>query len=398
MAASDIDRCAFIYKRMYSDDQVGEQVLRDHTLSELVTKKTGLGGEDFRYIVRYGNPQGVSGDFATAQSGAASSKGIQFACEPALKYGVITIDGPSMARARGKEQAFFDLVTMETDGILEELGDSLAFDLFRNGTGVRGRRSSASTNVITLTVPDDARNFKVGMTVIADDTATGLSPRVGSTTVAGVDEDAGTVTLTSAAAITSFADSDYLFRAGDPGTCADGLALHFPLTAPTSGDSFRGADRSVDPRRLAGVRVNDTATSIEENAGLVAVKIKQGGKKADTVIWNPINFWQVARRLNAKVEFQGAGGKADYGFEFIAIHTPAGTLKAYADADCPVDRGWVGKLSALHLRHIDPYPHIIRDDGRPNLRQTSSDGLEARARCMSNSIVTEPGSWGVYAI
>ena len=57
-------------------------------------------------------------------------------------------------------------------------------------------------------------------------------------------EDAGTVELTSAAAITSLQNGDYLFRLGEPGTCMEGLAALTPLTAPTSGDSFRGISRT----------------------------------------------------------------------------------------------------------------------------------------------------------
>jgi hypothetical protein len=401
VAGSDIDKVNFIYKRRYSDEQVGVQTKRDHLLAEMATMRVGMGGDDFRYVVRTGNPQGVSGTFADAQTGASGSKGAQFAAEPALKYGVITLDGPSMARARGKEDSFYDLVTMETDGILEEVGDSLAFDAYRSGTGQRGQIATGgiSGNVITLTREDDARNFKRGMTVIADDASNGLTPRTGSTTVEAVDVDNGTITLLSAAAITGLAAADYLFRKGDPGTCADGLALIIPLTAPVYlSDSFRGVDRGADPRKLAGSRLDDTATAIEKNAGLVGVSIRQEGKRCNAGFLNPINFHAVTERLNAKVEFQGAGGQADYGFENFSVHTAAGTIKFYSDPDCPIDRGYVGKLESLQCRHIDPYPHVIRDDGRPNLRQTSSDGLEARVRAMHNWIITVPGEWGVFSI
>ena len=397
MAASDITSVGYIYRRLYTDEATGDLAMRDHPAFKMAAKKPGFTGSAFFYPIRYGNPQGISGTFSSAQSGAASSKGLQLQASRKAKYGVITLNGEAMAAAEGKG-AFLDLVQQETDGVLEEMGDSLAFDFYRDGSGQRGRRSSASTNVITLTTADDARNFKVGMTVIASANADGSSPRTGSTTVAAVDEDAGTVTLTSAAAITSFANNDYLFRLGDPATCVEGLASLFPLTAPSTSESFRGVDRSVDPRRLAGVRLNDTSTPIEENVGLVAVKISQVGKKADVCFLNPINFWAVVRRLNAKVEYEGAGGKADYGFEFVNIHSPAGTLRMYADADAPTNRFYVGKMSTLYIKHLRGLPHIVTDDGRPSLRSTSADDIEARARCWSNVIATEPGCWGVGAI
>jgi hypothetical protein len=399
MAASDLTSVAFIYKRKYTDKATGDLAMRDHPLYSMVSKEDGFTGSAFFYPIRYGNPQGVSAAFSSAQSGASSSKGLQLQASRKAKYGVITLNGEAMAACSDKG-AFLDLVTQETDGVLAEVGDSLAFDLYRDGNGNRGRRSSASTNVITLTTADDARNFKVGMTVVASSGATGASLRTGSTTVAAVDEDAGTVTLTSAAGITSFADNDYLFRIGDPnGVCMEGLAALFPLTAPVlSSDSFRGIDRGVDPRRLAGVRIDDTATSIEENIGLVAVKIAQVGKKADVCFLNPIKFWEVARRLNAKVEYDGAGGSADFGFEFLKVHSPAGAVKIYSDPDCPTNRGYVGKLSTLYIKHLRGLPHIVSDDGNPSLRSTSADDIEARVRCWSNLVCTEPGCWGVFSI
>jgi hypothetical protein len=398
MSASTLTTVAYIYKRLYMSGQPGDLAERDHPAYAMCRKEDGFTGTAFFYPIRYGNPQGVSGSFANAQSNAASSKGLQLQASRRPKFGVITMAGEAMAAARDDKGAFLRLVTQETDGVLEEMGDSFAFDFYRDGNGVRGQRSSISTNVVTLATADDARNFKVGMTVVADNDIAGTSLRTGSTTVSAVDEDAGTVTLTSAAAITSFADDDYLFRQGDPGTCMEGLAVLFPLTAPSSGESHRGVDRSVDPRRLAGVRVDDSSTAIEENAGLVAVKISQVGKKADKVCLNPIKFWEVVRRLNAKVEYEKGGMNADAYFEYFAIHTPAGTIKAYSDADCPPTRGYVKNSRTLFLKHLDGLPHIIDDDGRPSLREASADGVEARARGWVNLICTEPGANGVFSI
>jgi hypothetical protein len=314
------------------------------------------------------------------------------------KFGVITLNGEAIAAADGNKGSFLELVRQETDGKIEEMGDALAFDLYRNGTGVRGRRSSESGNVITLTVTDDARNFKVGMTVVADNAADGLSPNTGSTTVTAVDEDAGTITLASAAAISSFADNDYLFRKGDPGTCMEGLELLTPLTTPSSGESFRGIDRSADPRRLAGVRINDTDTSIEENIGLAAIKVSQIGKKTKKAYINPINFHAVARRQNAKVEFQSAGGNADYGFEHITVHTSAGAMRLVADPDCPTNRVFGIHPEEHYLKHLRGVPHIIMDDGLGSIRSTDEDGIQARARAWVNYAQRTPGCFFVVAV
>jgi hypothetical protein len=397
-SASTLTTVAYIFQKLYADN-LGEAALREHPLFSQISKNGNFYGESFRYSVKYGNPQAIGGTFATAQANAGESKGLQFEAYRKTKYGFITLNGEAIAAAEGNRGALVDLVSNETDSVLAEMVDSLAFDLYRDGTGIRGRRSSASTNVITLGTPDDARNFKVGMYVQASSNSTATSLRTGSTYVTAVDEDAGTVTLNSAAAIASFADGDYLLRAGDATTCVEGLATCTPLVAPVLGsDSFRGKDRGADPSRLAGSRLDDTNTNIEENAGRVAVKISQRGKRANAYYVNPTNFWTVARRLNAKVEYQGAGGTADYGFEYILIHTPAGSMKMYSDPDCPTTRAYLMDTSAHYIRHLKELPHIIMDDGRPNLRQTSDDGIEVRVRSFHNYIQTMTSAFGVHSI
>jgi hypothetical protein len=394
MADNDLSTVAYIYRRRYSDKQATEVATREHATLDQIMKEGGFNGSGFYYPITYGNPQGISGTFATAQSGASALKGVQLAALRKKKYGVITIDGEAIAAARGDKGAFYDLVTRVTDGVLDELGDSLAFDLFRDGSGMRGRGASLSTNTVTLTNPEDVRNFKVGMTVTASPNANGSSPRTGTTTIAALSRSAGTILLTSAAAITSLGGTDYFFRAGDIGTCMEGFESSTPLTAVTAGDSFRGIDRSVDVEALSGTRVT-TASIIEEDMGLCAVNASTLGKKLKMGALYPTKFWQVVRRLNAKVEYQKGGGTADYGFEYVMIHTPAGSLKVYSEPDCPIDRFRLYNPEAHVVKTLDEMVHIVRDDGRPSLRSTGADSIEIRSRSMLNYIQYDTAAHGV---
>lgn len=398
MSASDLTTVAFVVKRKYQDGPVADMATRDHPFLMEISKSGGFKGSALFYPIKGAHPQGISGAFADAQTGASSSKGKQLQANRKKKYLVITIDGEAIAACED-DGAFVDLVRQELDGGIEEMGDNLAFDIVRDGTGMRGRRASISGNIVTLETADDARNFKEGMTVVASNNdPTGGTLRSGSTTVSAINEDEGKITLTNAASISSFSDNDYLFRKGDPGTCMEGLAVCTPLTAPTSGDSFRGVDRSTNVRAYAGVRINDTSTTIEENIGLAAVKNSQGGRRVTRHWLNPINFWQVARRLNAKVEFTKGGGEADYGFQYISIHTPAGIVKVIADADFPINRGYGGNPASHYIKHLRGFPHIVMDDGLKSLRQTSDDGIEVRGRSWSNYIQRAPGDFHVIAI
>lgn len=398
-AATTASTVAFIFKRMYATGLM-DVAFRERPLLSRLRKEGKFGApsvSDFTYGLKTTNPQGISGDFATAQAAAASSKGEQFRAVPRPKFGVITIAGDILAGAEGDEEAMTDVVTMETDGSMDEFGQRLSHDLYRDGTGNRGRRSSLSTNTVTLTEVTDARNFKRGMTVIASANADGSSPRTGSTTITAINHKEGKITLASAAGITSFSDNDYLFVKGDPDTCMEGLEAHFPLTAPTSGDSFRGVDRSVDVELLAGSRIDDTGTAIDENAGLLAVNISTLGQKADTLVLNPVNFHTVSRTQNAKIEHVG-GGTANIGFETFTISTSAGMLRALSDPDCQINRGWVLNEKSIYVRHRKALPHVVDDDGQTARAMANADGIEIRIRGFLNSICDNPAGNGSFSI
>jgi hypothetical protein len=402
MSASTLTTVAFIFRRDYSTHQIADITLRDHVWYAKIHKEDGFGGADFAYPVRYGNPQGVSGTFSRSQANAKGSKGVQFKALRTPKFGTITIDGEAALASKGNKKAFYDLVTMEADRVLEEVGDSLAFDFYRDTSGLRGRVASIGGNVLTLSEPEDARNFKEDMTIIADDSLDGLTPRVGTTKVTAVDEDAGTVTVNSIADITgSIQVNDYLFRDGDPGTCIEGLEVCTPLIAPVFGsDSFRTVDRGKNPTRLAGVRLNDTTLNMEVVVGRLAVKHSKIGKthNVDEAYAHPTQFYNAAQRLNAKVQYSDAGGTAKYGFQYIEIHTSAGTVRVYSDPDARIDRVRTTRDGSQYIRHLEGLPHVIDLDGNPMLRSTTENGVEGRVEGFSNLIQDDPAAQGVGAL
>jgi hypothetical protein len=393
---------AYLFRTDYSDAGVMDAVTRDRPLSRMIGKSKGKpAGSSFIYTIKYANAGSVGATFAAVQAAPANSKGVQVSVTPQTKYGLIQMDGPSILRATSRG-AFVDLVRDQTDSVLEEMADHHSFDLFRNGNGIRGRRASASTNIITLATAIDARNFRVGMPVGASANADGSSARTGNTTVDSVDISAGTITLTSAAAITSFADNDYIFVVSEnTGVNMDGLDSLLPLTAPSPAESFRGHDRTKDVQRLAGARLSSTSAPIHENIGVLGTSISGIGGKSDMCFVSPEAFYKVTRQLSAKVEYDGDANSVTYGFSFASVASPAGILKLVADADCKPDRFWVGKMKELEVLYLGPeWVHVIRDgnSGDPELRQYNADGLEVRVRSVGQTALYAPRDWGVGAI
>lgn len=397
--ASDITSLAHIFRRKYSDDQVGEVATREHPTFNMITKKGGFVGDRFVYAIDGVYGQGIGSTLQIAVNTITSSSGKQLEAYRKKKAFAVQLDGEAMAACKD-DGAFYDFTTKEVDRILLETGDRLAFELFGDGNAIRGRRASAASNVITLTSAADVRNFKIGMTIGADDTATGLSPKVGTTTITAIDEDTGTITLANAGSIGSFADNDYLFVAGDPGTCMEGFEACTPLTAPGGGDSFRGINRSTDVRGYAGVRVTGTG-SIIADFGTLAVQAGLRGKKLKQGVLNPVNFWTISQQLGAKVEYDEPGGTAEVGFEYIYITTPGGgRMKIYSDPDCPLTRGRAFDPEKHHLRGLLGIPHI-RKDGNGNaimLRLQTTDAVQVDGRAWLNYFQPDPAAHGVISI
>ena len=398
-ANATMSSVAYLFKHMY-EGAVADEAIRLHPTIDMLPKVGGFGGDQINYTVKVNNAQNItSGALSLAQAVGSASKGYQFAMVRKLKRGTISLDVEALEAAKVQpDGAFETLVVNEVDGFVNEFMDRLGFDIFRDGNGTRGQQSSISSNTITLVVPDDARNFKINMVVSAAQNADGTSPRTGSSAVTAVDIDSGTITLASAAAITSLSNNDYLFASPEVGGNIEGFEYCTPLTTPGGSDSFRGVNRSAQPSLLAGSRIADTSTYIEENAGKIAVKIRQNGGRADTLVLNPQRYWEMVRRLGAKIMYAGGGGSADYGFEKVMINSPAGVLNVVSDADCPVSRGRVFLNASHKIRTLKDFVHIANEDGNYNLRLATEDTIETRVRSMSNYQQTEPRNHGVFSI
>ena len=395
-AASTSTTVAYVFKRRYSDAQVADVTMRDHPSYQRIAKVMGLGGQDFVYAVTTGDPQGVGNTFASAQFADETLKGEQFVCTDVLKYGYITIDGPSLLRNQAFQGKIIDIVTRTTDGVLRQVGSDIAFDIFRDGNGKLGRRSSISGNVVTLTDATDVDKFKRGMTVIASSLATGVSPRAGQAKVTKIDRANKKITLDDQSTITSFQDNDYLFRYGTLQNALQGMGACTPLVAPTSGVTFRNVERTNDLEALAGTRIDDTTRFPEEMIGDLAVQLSLMGKRIERATVYPTVFQSMVKRLGAKVTYMTPGGTANIGFQELMLHAAGYAVPVTSDPDIVPTELRVWDESAHNLTYLGPsVVHLIRDDGQVRRAQTGNDGFEVRARAQLNYLQPDPAAHGV---
>lgn len=407
-------------RELYPAGSVPELSQRRHPLYSKIAKSDGFVGDYEVCPVFYDVAPGRSADIATLLGSTGPigpSSGVKFLLTRASDYAATWLNAETIYSSMGDRGAFAEARKHEIDSIITALGNSISHALYRSGSGSMGTISTA-TNVtggsgnktITLTNRSDAKFFVKGqqLTFAAAENSGALRAFavVTAVSVVSVDEDAGTV-LTDVPTdlgtnVTAIAQGDFIFSVGDrltgaAGTKIKGLAAWLPLTAPTAGDSFFGVDRSVHPTRLAGSRLNQSTYPAEDSILELAEVISERGGSPDNAFVSPRQFTKMVKRLNAKVEYEGAGGSADYGFANIKIHTSAGTVAVTPDPDCPDDRGYLLEMSSWNLRHMKDLPHIVMDDGISALRRSGLDQIEIRARYWAQLRCRAPGHNGVFS-
>jgi hypothetical protein len=400
-----------LLKELYPAGLPEEIMMRNHPFMTMVPKSGEAYGEYIVVPVVYAWPPGRSADIAqlldsTGPIGA--SKHVKFNVTLVEDYAATWLDALTMEKMANNKGAFVEARKFEVDGILSQLGESTAHALYRSGTGAFGQLLAGSTitgTTFTLADRSTAKFMSVGMQIQFSATdGSALRDSGDFLTVTGVDEDAGTFTTATAGTnIAGLADTDFIYWRGDQLTAGSGLekirglAAWLPLTAPTAGDNFYGADRSVHPTRLAGSRLNQPTVAAEDNILELAELIGERGGKPDKAFVSVKQFAKMAKRLNAKVEYSDAGGRASYGFAGIDVYTSAGAVRVHPDPDCPDNRGYLLQMDTWSLRHLKGLPHIVTDDGLRALRRTASDSIEIRARLYAQLLCTKPGANGVFS-
>jgi hypothetical protein len=418
-----------LLKELYPGDLPAEMLTRKHAFLSMVPKSDDAHGEYIVVPVVYDGPSGRSASIeallaATGPIGPHKSK--KFNVSLVEDYAASWINELTIRKAANDRGAFVNARKFEIDGLLRQLGNSLSHALFRDGSGAVAQGDGSWTitgNVITLAQKADTKFFYEGMHLdfIANSGgAPSGSPRAPAATyrvaVTKVNEDAGTVTCAldaNGAAVTnistyytSLANTDWIAPVGDYASSygasgaekVKGLAAWIPLVAPTGGDNFWGADRSVHPTRLAGHRLNDPTAPAEDSIMSLADVMAERGAEFDMAIVSPRQFTKMSKRLNAKVEYQTAGGEAKYGFAKVTIATAGGLIPVYADSDCPEDRGYILNTSSWSLRHLGGLPEIVTTDGLSALRRPGLDQIEVRARYYAQLVCKCPGDNGVFSL
>ena len=207
--------------------------------------------------------------------------------------------------------------------------------------------------------------------------------------VEGVNRQGGTITVDVANpnGTLSWASGDYIYVYGDaPAGGANkkvtGLAGWLPSSAPSSA-SFFGVDRTQDTTRLAGVRYDGSAETIEEALIGAHMELAIEGGDPDVVFMNHTNTAELIKQLGSKKEYCEVN-VAGVGFTGIKIMTTEGELMVMSDRNCPVGTAYMLQMDTWGLYSLGEAPHIFsptsEEGSSPQmLRLTTTDGYEVQA-------------------
>jgi hypothetical protein len=414
-----------VLKELYVDDQsfMKDLVYAKNPSFALIPKDESVDGLAGKYIpcpLQYGDPQGRSHTFQNAQTNQTPNSYSSFFVYIIQDYQVITIANLLIEQTRSNAASFVDEMKREMDGSIKNLSNNMAFEQFGSGTATRGIIGSAITNPsgsiyqFTLSNPQSVVYFEVGMTIQASATDGGAPINAGTDlgTVYSVNRATGVIqfTVLSGAPQTNWANTNFITVQGDIPTtggsgfgpigqtgsylAASGYAAWLPLTSPATNDSFWGVNRSVDPTRLAGLRYDASAYTIEEGVINALGFANREGADPDVMVLNFNSYTALENALGAKVQYVDIKHQeADIAFEGIRFHSAYGYLTVYADRNATPQQGLALTMDTWKLRSLDKAPHILTYglEGLEGLRVGNSDALEVRVGAYYNYTNNAPG-------
>ncbi len=391
---------AYYLKEKYVQNYVNMLMWEDFPLLGMVRKNTDAEGKYTVVPATIAGSHGIATTVAQAQTNGSSSQGVDFLVPCGEMYAVLQIKDKALKQSKSDRGSFVRGMDHEIKGILRNLGAATSMQLWGNGGVPLGRRLSASTNVITLYNKDDVSNFYKGMPIGAS-TATGAGSsdalRTGSTTVASIQREAGTVTLVSAAGITDFANDDYLHHVGlfggaDVTSIMKGIGAWNPASAP-SATLFHNVDRTVDDL-LSGARLpsgETNGTILDILRKLAAYSASRIGTRADWIFVHPRQIEVASSTLEWRSyqPVQARDSMGVFGYSAIEFRSAFMSGKLMGDLHCGPTQLQLLNSKAVELQSLGPIGRPMDEAGYKMMWVHNAAAWEQRWATYANPVVWE---------
>lgn len=394
-----------ILKERYVDGEVPKAQFTNFPRIATIKKYTKWDGDNLKIPVQTENAQGSSSQFADALAGIAPGTYFAFKPERVEHYGVCRIKGHALKAAQGQgDGAFLNLWKNECDGITATELKGYEISFWGNGTGVLGTiTGSVAGASVTLTNPEDAAKFDVGMSVQLVDSATSLSPtvRAGVGVLTAVNRSLTSATLTISGTWSgTFAGAttgDSIVRRGD--YAVGGVARVYTgakqwLAGGTTPGTLWTVDRNSDPVRLASQALDLSGLPMEDALIDLESAISFQGHLGELTAWaNPRTLRQLKKSLGGKVTYPRTtvgSTKAGISFSAIEFEGDNGTIKIMQSPFCPVNEVFLLHEPMVELDSLGPVPHMLDYDSSTFLRIANDNAYEVRFGQYGNVVIRNP--------
>lgn len=405
MAALDVTSAAAALKVYYSDQRITQLMYKDAPLWAMLPKYTDFYGKNYPLPLKVALSQGRSATFSNAQAQKTPSNYKDFTLTRAKDYSLASIDSESWMASEVNPGAFVKLATDTVDDALGSLKRSLCWTIYGDGSGMLGKVAGASSitsanpAVITLDNAEDIVKFEVGQLLQARNggTARVFATSVTTATVVKVDRDAGTITtdVDNSGNTDTFTTDTSLNVVGDYNVKATGLAGWIPSSAP-SATTFFGLDRTIDPTRLAGVRVSGAAMPKDEAFISAARRIAREGAAPDYAFMNFADYASLEKTLGSRVIYDNVE-VAGVGFRGIKISGPTKPITVLADKDAPANKAYLLTMDSWGYYSLKQPVQLLDLDGNRVLREGSADAYEIRCATFGQVGCDHPGANAVLS-
>jgi hypothetical protein len=371
MTTPNTSSYANLLQIVYANDRLENRLHAMSPVFKRIKQSKTFTGKSYGYDMRYGGNEAVGATIADCQAAIAGSEAIQINLTRKTLLATARIDRELLDVAKQGRGAFVSAVTDETEQTELAFLRRLASQVFQNGGGAIGRiktGTTVNTDTITLENPQQAQMFHRNMIIEADNTdgSSGGAVHVGSQTITSVDYQAGTVTgsLHWDDVIAGIAADDYLFPKGQFGLGWAGFAAYCPASNPGPADNFYGANRSVNPTKLAGVRKTASGGTMEDSFIDAATEAASLGMRIKHMIINPYRLGIAVREGVGKKSFISESNTMALGASkmTLAVPTTQGLIEIISDPFCQRDIVWLGDLGDWEIL-CSPAgcPHFQRD-------------------------------------
>lgn len=401
MAILDLNALGAVLKQKYSQKKFYEVGYSKNPTWDLIKKRTDFGGENKVVALRYGTVQGTSPVFADAQSTASPSSFARVTITRVRDYVVAYIDGEALSAAKSSDDTL-SLASKEIDSAMMRATRNNGISMFRPAGGSIGNATFSGVTATLVTsagvaMPSLSTNIEKGMSldISASDGTSGSIKAGGPFVVQSVNRAAGTFTVDHAWSDAGAAANDYLFVKGAFGRRMASIPGWVPTTAPSSGESWFGLDRSVD-QRLYGWSISGNGGPIEETLIEVLSVLNREGAETDLIVLNPLDWSNLVKaigsRMNVPYGVVKGGSNVDVGYQSVKIVGPQGMVDVIADLNIVKGKYAALQLDTWSFESSGPAPRILEEDGiSPILRSPNADAYEVRIGWYGNLVCEAPG-------